>query len=1219
MKLRYHVVPRKQMKASYLIEADKKSIEIRLAEAGKQLQALDALQAKLEKWYTQKGVSFAPVPLSSSDSCCYSWVADEIHDHTMTEYYYAGGCGVGELIEELEERRKAQRGYDEEDIPDFSDSYDYIEEYDDADFAPFSDDDATMTLLDNTPVECDYVEAKPLPADKPAYGGARKGGGRRRRDVTEPGMLLGPKITGEPVSIMSIDDGGRGLVFEGVLNGIEMRETKTGKAIISGNVVDTTNSIRFKKFMDSAEEGNELMKALKGAKHVRVQGDVDFDDRFERDYVLDLRSVQAVEKNTKRTEQREDSRVELHLHTKMSDKDALVVVKELISTIKDWGHPAVAITDHGVVQAFPEAQAIAAEKGVKIIYGVEGYLIEDEDSDTRYHIILLAKNMVGLRNLYKLVTISHLNYYKRRPRLPRAVIEEHREGLIIGSACEAGELMQAIVRGESKERLLEIADFYDYLEIQPLCNNMFLVRHNIVPDEATLVEMNKTIVELGEALNKKVVATCDVHYLNPEDKIYREIMLTASGFKDAKDQPDLHLRTTDEMLKEFAYLGEEKAYEVVVTNSRYINDQIEAIRPIPDGTYSPKIEGAEEELTNMCYRKAKRIYGDPLPQVVADRLDYELTRIIGHGFAVLYYIAHKLVKKSLDDGYLVGSRGSVGSSFVATMADITEVNPLPPHYICPKCKHSEFFLKGEYAGGFDLPRKKCPECGTELEMNGHDIPFAIFMGFEGDKVPDIDLNFSGDYQPRAHKYTEELFGRDNVFRAGTIGTIADKTAIGYVRKYAEINGIQVRQGFLEELAKGFTKVKNTTGQHPGGIMVCPRDMDVHHFTPVQYPANKRESGIITTHFDYHSIEGRMTKLDILGHDDPTIIRMLEDITGIDVQTIPFDDPETLSLFSSTKAIGLTPEQLMGDKVATLGVPECGTGFVRRMLEDSKPKCFSDLVRISGFSHGTNVWLDNAQTLIKEGTCQLNEAISTRDDIMNYLMHRDIAPLTCFSIMENVRKGRGIEKRNKQGEAITDYEDQMRKGHIPEWFIESCKKISYLFPRAHAVAYVMMAFRIAWFKINYPLAFYASYFSIRAKAFDVRIMTQDLAGQKAEFNRLKALDYKATQKDKDMMTALEVSMEMIQRGFTFSTVDLEYSEARRFTIRNGKLLPPFLAIDSLGEKVANVIVEEREKRPFTSIKDLQRRCKISQSILDTMAELGCFGDLPDDEQMSLFAM
>lgn len=1206
MKRRYHVVPKGKYCGSYYIEPTIEQIHIQATQPA--LVELEQLRRKLQQWYEKEHISYKELTWERSHGCFA--LAPEVTEAIKGPYYYAGGCGVGELMEDLAALR-------EETAPlavDL-DEYGFVEE-DDTYFAPLDDGDS-LDYFDDNPVE--YVGIpEPIIAPKVEESKNFGRGRRKRKNVTDPGMILGPSITGEAAGLIEdAADGDKRSIFDVTFVGLDMRKTKTQKSIITGSIVDTSNSIRFKKFFDTIEEGEAMLKTFKKLGRVRVQGDVEEDMQFERDLVFNLHSVKELPPLPKRTESRPDSRVELHLHTKMSDRDALVTVKELISTVKEWGHPAVAITDHGVVQAFPEAQAIAAEKGVKIIYGVEGYLIENEESDKRYHIILLAKNLVGLRNLYKLVTISHLNYFKRRPRLPREVIEEHREGLIIGSACEAGELMQAIVKGESEERLLEIASFYDYLEIQPICNNMFLVRQNIVPDEETLVQMNKTIVAIGDRLQKPVVATCDVHYLNPEDKIYREIMLTVSGFTDAHEQPDLHLRTTEEMLAEFTYLGEEKAYEVVVTNSRAINDQIEAIKPIPDGTYSPKIEGAETELKSMCYAKAESIYGTPLPAPVADRLDYELTRIIGHGFAVLYYIAHKLVKKSLDDGYLVGSRGSVGSSFVATMADITEVNPLPPHYICPNCKHSEFFLNGEYAGGFDLPRKACPECGTPLQKNGHDIPFAIFMGFEGDKVPDIDLNFSGDYQPRAHKYTEELFGRDNVFRAGTIGTIAEKTAIGYVRKYAESRQLVARQGFLEHLAKGFTKVKNTTGQHPGGIMVCPRDMDVHHFTPVQYPANKKESGIITTHFDYHSIEGRMTKLDILGHDDPTIIRMLEDLTGIDVQTIPFDDPATLSLFSSTEGIGLTPEQLMGDKVATLAVPECGTSFVRGMLEDSQPKTFSDLVRISGFSHGTNVWLDNAQTLIKEKICKLNEAISTRDDIMNYLIQRKVEPLVAFSVMENVRKGKGIEKRNKQGEATTSYEKTMRECQIPDWFIDSCKKISYLFPKAHAVAYVMMAFRIAWFKINYPLAFYASYFSIRAKAFNLKLMQRDWEGQRAEIRRIQDLGYKATQKDKDMISALEVSMEMRQRGFFFDNVSLEHSLATRFTIRDGKLLPPFLAIEALGDKVAEAIVAEREKKPFTSIKNLQQRCKISQSIIEAMRDLGCLSHLPDDEQMSLF--
>ena len=1240
MNVRYKVVPKKNKKDTFFVKCNDKNVLINSSTTS--FEALNSLQEKLTAWYRKNNITFAQIPTNADTECCFSWTMNPKTGEGMDTYYYGGGCGVGEFIEDVEARQARATGEDLRNKPlaymtdnELVDSYstmseDALEAVLQEDFIPLVDV-ADLSFFDHTPVECDYVECKPASTNyngsngnspKATYSGGEKGSyngpKRRPKDLpTAEGMILGPEIVGDAVDIMSVQDGGYNIVFEGVFVGLDKRNTKTDKSIVTGSIADKTNSIKFIKFTNTIEEGESLLKSLKKLKGARVQGDIDFDDKFEHDFILNLRSVKEIDNTVERTEQRDDSRVELHLHTKMSDKDALVTVKDLFKTVKKWGHPAVAITDHGVVQAFPEAQALGKELGVKVIYGVEAYIIDNDESDKRYHIILLAQNLVGLRNLYKMISISHLDYFKRRPRLPRAVIEEHREGIIIGTACEAGELMQAIVQGASKETLLNIASFYDYLEIQPHTNNMFLLNKGLVPDEQSLIDMNLTVIKLGEALNKKVCATCDVHYLHPEEKIYREIMLTACGYLDAHQQPDLHLRTTDEMLASFPYLSKEKAYEVVVENTRAINDSIEEIKPVPDGTYSPKIEGADQTLEDMCYKNAENLYGSPLPTVVKNRLEYELTRIIGNGFGVLYYIAHKLVKKSLDDGYLVGSRGSVGSSFVATMAEITEVNPLPPHYICPQCKWSQFFEKGEYAGGFDLPRKNCPKCGTPLQTNGHDIPFAIFMGFEGDKVPDIDLNFSGDYQAKAHKYTEELFGRDNVFKAGTIGTIADKTAFGYVRKYADIRGIQARNGFFEELAKGFTAVKYTTGQHPGGIMVCPRDMDVHHFTPIQYPANKKDSGVITTHFDYHSIEGRMTKLDILGHDDPTIIRMLEDLTGVDVQTIPFDDPETLSLFSSTDAIGLRPDQLQGDKVASLAVPECGTKFVRGMLEDSKPKCFSDLVRISGFSHGTNVWLDNAQDLIKNGVCQLNEAISTRDDIMNYLMHRGMKAINCFFVMENVRKGKGIEKKNKQGEPTTQFEQEMRNNNIPDWFIDSCKKISYLFPRAHAVAYVMMAFRIAWFKINHPLAFYAAYFSIRAKAFDLEIMTGDLDKQLNEFRRIKALDRMASPKEKDLMSALEVSMEMYQRGFRFSNVDIENSDSRRFSIRDGALLPPFLAVESLGEKVADAMVEEREKRPFTSLKDLQRRCKVSNTIIETMKTLHCTGNLPEDEQMSLF--
>ena len=1240
MKVRYRVVPKQNSKPAFYVNCDDKQITIQAADSA--FKTLVSLQERLAAWYKEKNISFDTIPTNATTSCCFAWKVDD-DDEEFAPYYYAGGCGVGEFIEDVEAHRQK---LEEENMPERGKSFagnnddeiDYADE-----FVPFMDAveldyfNPDPTSYESVTTRNPSVSSSSSSISSANSGHQHKGGKkypqRAPKDApTDEGMILGPRIEGTTSSIMGTVET-PSVIFEGVFVGLDKRDTRTGKSIVNGSIVDDTNSMKFIKFTNSPEEGDALLKQLKKLQKVRVQGSVNFDDRFDKDYILSIRSIEAIEEDNinERTEDRPDSRVELHLHTKMSDKDALVSIKDLFKTVKKWGHPAVAITDHGVVQAFPEAQALGKELGVKVIYGVEGYLVDDADLEKelsldvvkrkdeapRYHIILLAQNMVGLRNLYKMISISHLEYYKRRPRLPRSIIEEHREGILIGSACEAGELMQAIVKGSSKEELLTIASFYDYLEIQPHTNNTFLIRKGIVPDEQALIDMNKTVIELGEALNKRVCATCDVHYLTPEEKIYREIMLTACGFPDADEQPDLHLRTTDEMLASFPYLSEEKAYEVVVANTRAINDSIEDIKPVPDGTYSPKIEGADEAFTEMCYVNAKKIYGDPLPRVVQERLDYELDCIISNGYGVLYYIAHKLVKKSLDDGYLVGSRGSVGSSFAATMSEITEVNPLPPHYICPECKWSEFYENGEYAGGFDLPRRDCPNCGHPLQTNGHDIPFAIFLGFEGDKVPDIDLNFSGDYQAKAHKYTEELFGRDNVFKAGTIGTIADKTAFGYVKKYAELRNIQARSGFLEHLAKGFTNVKNTTGQHPGGIMVCPRDMDVHHFTPIQHPANKKESGVLTTHFDYHSIEGRMTKLDILGHDDPTIIRMLEDLTGIDAKTIPFDDSRTLSLFSSTEGIGLTPEQLQGDQVASLAVPECGTKFVRGMLEDSRPQTFSDLVRISGFSHGTNVWLDNAQELIKNGTCKLNEAISTRDDVMNFLIHRGMNKKNSFFVMENVRKGKGIEKRNKQGQATTEFEKEMRENNIPEWFIESCKKISYLFPRAHAVAYVMMAFRIAWFKVYHPLAFYAAYFSIRAKAFDLRIMTGDLNTQLKEFNRIKALDRGASPKEKDLMSALEVSMEMYQRGYRFINVDIQHSGARRFSIKDGALLPPFLAIDSLGETVADAIVEERDTKPFTSLKDLQRRCKVSATIIETMKELKCCGDLPEDEQMSLF--
>ncbi len=1173
----YYVVPKGKNKLTAKVK--KKGSLITFIGAKNKVDTLGLLQRKIETCFHDKGFLVHAQSKSEGEyqSIEYAMDTDVIHDHTIEEFDMIETSMVGTT------------------------------------FVPFEEYQPPASLApDNAPV---YIDESVLKSKNGKALGDTKNRFKRMHRPKEENYFCS-FLPGDPTPIMEVNSTMNDLIIEGDIFSVEMKEFPN-VWIVTFNVVDSTNGIKVKVFFKDHDNMATFLDRMKTTKRIKLKGKAVYDN-YDRDIQFSPQSMCTVTSGTKRTENRSDSRVELHLHTKMSDKDALVAVPDLMDVIKEWGHPAVAITDHGVLQAFPEAQYLAAEKGVKIIYGVEAYLIDNAESDTRYHIIILAKNTVGLRNLYKLVSLSHLKYFKRRPRIPRSVIEEHREGLIIGSACEAGELIRAIVRGESKERLLDIASFYDYLEIQPIGNNQFLIHSGKVPDEESLYDINRTVVDLGDALQIPVVATCDVHFLTPEDKIYREIMMTASGFKDAHLQPDLYLRTTDEMLEEFAYLGEDKAYEVVVTNSRKINDEIETLKPIPNGTYAPKIEGADKALKEMCIRKAESIYGTPLPDVVNDRLEYEMKSIIGHGFGVLYYIAHKLVKKSLDDGYLVGSRGSVGSSFVATMADITEVNPLPPHYVCPACHYNEFFLNGEYAGGFDLPSKKCPSCGKDLHTDGHDIPFAIFMGFDGDKVPDIDLNFSGDYQPRAHKYTEELFGRDNVFRAGTIGTIAEKTAFGYVKKYAEVKGLNCRNSYYEALATGLLKVKVTTGQHPGGIMVCPRDMDVHHFTPVQYPANKRDSGIITTHFDYHSIEGRMTKLDILGHDDPTIIRMLEDLTGINAQSVPFDDPNTLSLFTSPKALGLEPSDLQGDTVGTLAVPEFGTQFVRKMLEDSKPTTFSELVRISGFSHGTKVWLDNAQELIREGTCKINEAISTRDDIMTYLRDRNVEPIVAFSIMENVRKGKGIESKNKQGEPTTNYVEVLKNHNIPEWFIDSCLKISYLFPKAHAVAYVMMAFRIAWFKINYPQAFYAAYFSIRAKAFDCAIMVPGIDTQLAEYKRLKAQEDSLSPMDENMLATLEVAMEMTARGYSFLPVHIEQSDALQFKIVGDQLLPPFIAVDGLGETLAMQLVEEREKSPFSSIKDVTRRCKMSQTIMDKMIAMGSFGDLQVDEQMNLFA-
>lgn len=1029
---------------------------------------------------------------------------------------------------------------------------------------------------------------------------------------TDKGWIYGKRVTGQVVPIDDVDGEMKSAVLMGKVNNISNREFRTGNNLLTFELSDKTNGIDCKIFFKDKEEFERVNTAMSNGMIIKTAGSIRFDS-FNDDFVLMPNSIYQGEVK-KREDQADEKRVELHAHTHMSNMDAVVSAKDLICTAARWGWSAIAITDHGVVQAFPEAAKTVTEKklAIKVIYGLEGYLIEDERQKRPNHIILLAQNTIGLRNIYRLVSLAHLKYLQKRPRIPKKILAEYREGVIVGSACEAGELIRAIVGGQSEEELLQIASFYDYLEIQPIGNNAFLKRSDNFPAIKTdddLRQINLKVADLAKKLNKMLIATCDVHFLNPEDSIYRAILMNGKGFKDADLQPPLYLRTTEEMLAEFTYLGEELAYEAVVTNPRKVAQMIDVIKPIPDDLYSPMIPGADEQIHDMSYAKARKLYGKNLPSIVSERLSTELKSIIGHGFAVLYLIAHKLVKKSLDDGYLVGSRGSVGSSFVATMTDITEVNPLPPHWRCPKCCNSEFITDGSYGCGFDLPNKTCPYCGTEMIKDGHDIPFAVFMGFDGDKVPDIDLNFSGDYQPVAHKYTEELFGKDNVYRAGTIATVADKTAYGYVRGYLNDKGLKKRNAYINSLVEGCTGVKRTTGQHPGGIMVIPRNMDVHHFTPIQHPADDKDTKTITTHFDYHSISSRLVKLDILGHDDPTVIKMLENITHRDPKTIPFDDPATMSLFSSPKALGLTAEEL-GATSGTYGIPEFRTPFTRQMIDDTKPTKFSDLVRISGFSHGTDVWLGNAQDLIKNGTCTISDAISARDDIMMYLLHKGIEPLLSFKTMENVRKGRGIKE---------DVVQKLKDGGIPDWFIDSCQKIKYLFPRAHATAYVMMAYRIAFCKVHYPLAFYAAYFSIRADEFDAHLISRgkqairDKLDELAENEKLKKLSIK----EKGLQVVLELAWEMYLRGYSVEKVDLYRSMADKFVMHEKSLLPPLSALPGVGGTAAHNIVEARKQGEFSSIDDLKKRAGVPTPAIEILREHGCLDGMNETDQIALF--
>lgn len=1235
-------------------------------------------------------------------------------------------------------------------------------------------------------------------------------------EAVSRGILFGKEFTGTPVKIVDTKIPGESVIVEGNIFNIEPREIKGEKYIVSFDITDKSDSTTVKFFVKRSVFDNELKDKIKKDAYLRVQGEVQF-DKYAKEINIMAKSIMTAQAPPPRMDTAEEKRVELHLHTQMSSMDGVTPVKTYIKRAIDWGHKAIAITDHGVVQAFPDAMNAADKSDLKVIYGVEAYLIDDlgnavfsprgqnlddtyvvfdiettglskekemiteigavkvadgkiidrfstfvnpqrpisaeitkltgitddmvkdaptienvlpeflkfcEDTvlvahnasfdtgfiriaaeraglgelhhtivDTlelarallpelnkhkldivcehlgvtlnghhravndaeataevfikfldmlaekkiftldeinvlasrtvnykklrAYHAIILVKNYTGLRNLYELVSMAHIDYFFRRPRIPKSKFMQMREGLILGSACEAGELYRALLDGEPKQRIEELVHFYDYLEIQPLGNNKFMIdspRVENIHSMEDIKNMNRKIVELGETYGKPVVATCDVHFIDPDDAAFRKIIMAAEGFSDADNQPPLYFRTTDEMLAEFDYLGEEKAREVVITNTNLIADQIEKIKPIPDETFPPKIEGADEQLRQICMDKAHSIYGDPLPPLVQERLETELNSIISNGYAVLYIIAQKLVWKSVADGYLVGSRGSVGSSFAANMAGITEVNSLPPHYVCPNCKYSDFdseLVKSfamEEASGCDMPDMNCPKCGTLMHKDGHDIPFQTFLGFEGDKEPDIDLNFSGEYQQTAHAYTEELFGVGHVFKAGTIGTLADKTAYGFVKKYFDEREITAHNAEITRLMNGCTGVKRTTGQHPGGLMVVPSDHNIYEFCPIQRPANDVNSTVTTTHFDYHSISGRLLKLDLLGHDDPTVIRMLYDLTGVNPQTVPLGDPATMSLFESPEALGVTAEDI-GCETGTLGIPEFGTKFVRGMLLDTKPKTFADLLRISGLSHGTDVWLGNAQTLIENGTITLKETISTRDSIMIYLINKGVDKKKSFKIMEKVRKGKGLTD-----EDIAD----MKAANVPDWYIESCQKIKYMFPKAHAAAYVMMAFRIAYFKINYPEAYYATYFTVRAcDDFDYSCMCKGMDVAKAAMREIHAKGMEATAKDKAKMTVLELIVEFYARGFKFLPIDLYKSDSRKFIVTEEGLIPPFNSLQGLGTNAAQSIVDGREAGEFHTIEELKERTSLGRSLIDLLKENGVLNGIPETNQLSLF--
>ena len=1257
-------------------------------------------------------------------------------------------------------------------------------------------------------------------ADARSRQNGKKGGVKKReyglKRSENPDVFYGRDFDEEAVTIDTIQGEVGEVVIRGQIIDTDMRELRNGeKTIVKIVITDFTDTIAAKIFVKN-EQRDELMEHLKKGNFIKIKG-VTTMDKF--DHEIGLSFLAGMKKipdfTTPRLDNSMEKRVELHCHTKMSDMDGVSDVKDIIKRAKSWGHKAIAITDHGAVQAFTDAyHSVSPEDDFKVIYGVEAYLVDDlkeiitnsknqslDDSyvvfdlettgfspntckiieigavkvengtiterfsefvnpqvpipfkieeltgirddmvmgaetieeilprfmefcegcvmiahnaefdmsfirkncmdldipcnhtvgdtvamarillpalhrfkldtvakalkislenhhravddaectahifvkfiemlkerhietlndlnslgatsvDTvkklpTHHAIILAQNEVGRINLYRLVSESHLTYYAKRPRIPKSLYLKYKEGLCIGSACEAGELYQAILNGRPQEEIARLVNFYDYLEIQPLGNNMFMLESDKAPVETIeeLQEINRKICRLGEEFHKPVVATCDVHFLDPQDEVYRRIIMAGKGFKDSDDQAPLYLRTTEEMLAEFEYLGSEKAREVVITNPNKIAAMCERIEPVRPDKCPPVIENSDQMLRDICYNKAHEMYGEELPPIVQERLERELNSIISNGYAVMYIIAQKLVWKSNEDGYLVGSRGSVGSSFAATMSGITEVNPLRPHYYCKKCHYSDFDSKEvlAYAGrsGCDRPDKNCPVCGEPLTKDGFDIPFETFLGFKGNKEPDIDLNFSGDYQGKAHRYTEVIFGEGQTFRAGTIGTLADKTAFGYAKNYYEERGIAKRNCEIDRIVQGCVGIRRTTGQHPGGIIVLPVGEEIYSFTPVQHPANDMETDIITTHFDYHSIDHNLLKLDILGHDDPTMIRMLEDLTGIDAQQIPLDEPTVMSLFLNTSALGVEPEDLGGCPLGSLGIPEFGTDFVIQMLIDTKPQSFSDLIRISGLSHGTDVWLGNAQTLIEEGKATISTAICTRDDIMIYLIGMGLESELSFTIMESVRKGKGLKD---------EWIEEMKAHDVPDWYIWSCQKIKYMFPKAHAAAYVMMAWRIAYCKVYYPLAYYAAFFSIRATAFNYELMCQG----KEKLNYF-IKDYEKrkdtlTKKEQDTVKDMRIVQEMYARGFTFLPLDVYTAKARYFQIIDGKLMPALNTIEGLGDKAAEAIEDAAKQGAFLSKDDFRQRTKVSKTVIDLMSDLGLLEGLPETNQLSLF--